>query len=308
MRARAAWAAILLLLLTGLIHKAAAKGVWFENNLIEWDVPNGGIKPCFMAGLIGGFFRDNICESSLAMATTRKGIINTANQFENKSFGAGPCFCKFGGCYIGTPNALSADKFGGLFIGEKEKTGQNIPSGIFGGQLALSFFFINRSDCGRFSHNGCTNPSFGILRRGFSHVFEILTKSNFGVSSFGESEFYELRRCFDPRALIGLHHVQLSLHDGQLPVKGDILQATYYQNGDREERYPNRSSSRSSGRTILGIFLFLCGAAVMKISFNLLDVPYNPVRLRWGARGLWAGAAILVCQGTVLILTGNWLP
>ena len=54
--------------------------------------------------------------------------------------------------------------------------------------------------------------------------------------------------------------------------------------------------------------VFPFGAAFMKIAFEILDGPRRP---RWLWRGGWLilfSAGLLIVQGTILTLTGGWLP
>jgi len=85
-------------------------------------------------------------------------------------------------------------------------------------------------------------------------------------------------------------------------------------------RYPNADSydcqnsncpsrpSRTSGRTISGVLFFLFGTALLKIALDLTDIVKNPI---WFSIGRWvmgAVAALIIYQGTILVLTGNWVP
>lgn len=104
-----------------------------------------------------------------------------------------------------------------------------------------------------------------------------------------------------PSPLIFFHNVQLSPEDNPLRYANSNSYSS--ENGYRPSR-----PSRTIGRTILGVLLFFLGATFMKIFFDLLDVDRNPMRRRFLAIGACGIAAVLICQGTILILTGNWLP
>ncbi len=58
---------------------------------------------------------------------------------------------------------------------------------------------------------------------------------------------------------------------------------------------------------ISGSLLLLFGAALLKVALDNSDAPSNPMWILCAAWGVGLVAVILVCQGTVLILTGQWL-
>ena len=58
---------------------------------------------------------------------------------------------------------------------------------------------------------------------------------------------------------------------------------------------------------IYGGLMCLFGAALLKITFDATDAPSNPTWV-WLCAGVWlCAAAYLIIQGTVLILTSQWL-
>jgi hypothetical protein len=93
-------------------------------------------------------------------------------------------------------------------------------------------------------------------------------------------------------------------HDFQLGFENQILQASNKDDSQGKRCDPDGGIGGTTGRSILGAFLFLCSVAIMKIAFDLLDAPNNP----FGLRGTGAVAGLLIGQGMILILTGNWLP
>jgi hypothetical protein len=111
-----------------------------------------------------------------------------------------------------------------------------------------------------------------------------------------------------PGPLVGFHRIQLALHDSQLPIKREILQSSNANRNGSEDRYRNGSPHRISGGSILGFFFLLIGAALMKTAFYLADAPRNPMGIVVFAWGIGLAAALIIWQGTILILTGNWLP
>lgn len=76
---------------------------------------------------------------------------------------------------------------------------------------------------------------------------------------------------------------------------------------DGEQRNQYSRVGRSPGRSILGCFLFFIGAALLKVSLNMADAPRNP---SWFWVCTWMVgmvAALLVLQGTALVLVGEWI-
>lgn len=112
----------------------------------------------------------------------------------------------------------------------------------------------------------------------------------------------------DPWALIVFHGFELPLHNGQLSLEGTVLESPYADNNEGQDGYPKGRVSRSAPKTILGVFFLALGAAIMKIAFYFGDAPRpkrNDRRLMWG---MGTVAAFMIGQGTILALSGNWLP
>jgi hypothetical protein len=53
--------------------------------------------------------------------------------------------------------------------------------------------------------------------------------------------------------------------------------------------------------------MIILGAALFAVGLKYADAPNNPFWLPGGAWGIWIVAFVLVCQGTVFLLTGEWL-
>jgi len=70
-----------------------------------------------------------------------------------------------------------------------------------------------------------------------------------------------------------VHFIQLPLHYAQLSLEGAILEATNNGSYDSSESYNHRRASRSTAKTILGIFFFVFGAALLKLAFYYGDTP-----------------------------------
>jgi hypothetical protein len=105
----------------------------------------------------------------------------------------------------------------------------------------------------------------------------------------------------NPRTLFGLHFIQLPLYSA-------ILHETDGSSYDGENGYANGRSRGSTGKTILGVFFFAVGSALMRFAFYFGDDPKPELGerlLTWGT-GIVAG--LLISQGTILALSGNWLP
>jgi hypothetical protein len=104
------------------------------------------------------------------------------------------------------------------------------------------------------------------------------------------------------------HDIKLPLHDVQLAIKDYVLRdANAYGYESQDSNGPS-SSRRTNGRTIGGCLFFLLGAAFLKIAFEIFDDPRAPRWLWLGGYCLGFGSVLLVIQGTILVLTGDWLP
>ena len=93
----------------------------------------------------------------------------------------------------------------------------------------------------------------------------------------------------EPRPSRSAHFVQLALHDAKLALKREILEGTYKDCDDGKYGDPDSRRGRSAGRTILGGFLLVLSAALMKVAFHFEDTP-RPQRndwwLTWGRESL----------------------
>ena len=105
----------------------------------------------------------------------------------------------------------------------------------------------------------------------------------------------------DPRTPRGLHFVQLAMHR-------TILKTANSSADDSQYSYPYSGISRSPGKSILGIFLLVLGATLMKLAFYFGDTPRPQRDDRWLTWGIGCIAALLIAQGTILALSSNWLP
>ena len=130
---------------------------------------------------------------------------------------------------------------------------------------------------------------------------------------------------FNPGPLSQVHLIELALHNGnligerlvatlagglhliKLPTENNVLRDADADCSDGQYgNHPSRSG-RAPRSTISGILMVLFGAALMSVPLRLTDAPSNPAWL-WASSGFIAlVAAAFICQGTVLILTGQWL-
>lgn len=92
------------------------------------------------------------------------------------------------------------------------------------------------------------------------------------------------------------------------PLQGEILSGTNPNGYEGKERNPVCGTGRSAGSPIGGGFLILFGAALLKMAFYILDGLREPGWLRRLAWLIDIGSTFLIYQGTILSLTGNWLP
>lgn len=110
-----------------------------------------------------------------------------------------------------------------------------------------------------------------------------------------------------PCALFITHFIQCSLHYMQLPAQRAILINSSDGSDNRSDGdNPGRSFGTSS-RPIYGCLVIFLGAVVLKLFFEMIDAPHKPWRLACGAGVIGLLAVTLIVQGTILILTGQWL-
>lgn len=98
------------------------------------------------------------------------------------------------------------------------------------------------------------------------------------------------------------------LHDRQLATEDDVLRHSDADSYKRQKGDSPSGSSRTSGHTIGGVLFLLFGAALLKVALDLTDAPKNPIWLFMGAWRLGAAGSLIICQGTILGMTGDWLP
>jgi len=159
---------------------------------------------------------------------------------------------------------------------------------------ALVFPVLRAHDC---------KAGNGIYCRGSADVLERKVGIYFGtpilVDYKGIIKFDSGGRA-NPGALIFSHFVQL-------PLQRTILQAADARSNNRQDSYPDSSISRSTGKTVLGIFFLTFGATLMYISFYLIDAP-QPDRIETALSwGIGVVSALLIYQGIFLTLAGLWI-
>jgi hypothetical protein len=126
-------------------------------------------------------------------------------------------------------------------------------------------------------------------------------------------------------AKLSLHRIGLGLYDGELSGEGsvsslarcahlvhlttedNVLRNAHTDGGQGKNGNHPRSAGSTPRSFIGGAFMICFGAALVAIALKLTDAPRNPIWLLAIAAGLWLISAVLVCQGTVLILAGEWL-
>jgi hypothetical protein len=97
------------------------------------------------------------------------------------------------------------------------------------------------------------------------------------------------------------------LHLTQLLPKNDKLRDANSNSDKSKNGNPYCRGGGLSCRPILGIFLLALGAAMLATTFYIFDSPREP---RWLWRIGWVmgiSGPLLIIQGTVLFLTGEWL-
>jgi hypothetical protein len=162
----------------------------------------------------------------------------------------------------------------------------------------LDFLFLKKIERADFDFEFCC----GLQSRGMAAIFKVELERDM------ESGLIVNDRPRD-RDVIGKNPwPQFSLHDVKLPLKRAVLQTAndgydYRQNSDS-----NGGVSRSAGKTILGCLFVALGAALMKLAFYFGDTPRPKRDDMWLTWGTGIFATLLISQGTILALSGNWLP
>src|ERR1700691_122204 len=74
-----------------------------------------------------------------------------------------------------------------------------------------------------------------------------------------------------------------------------------------EQRNPNSSEGGDSGRLLLGCVLFFVGAIFAKLADEITNQPTCGREFMTAALIMWVIVAVLVIQGTILSLSGEWI-
>lgn len=90
--------------------------------------------------------------------------------------------------------------------------------------------------------------------------------------------------------------------------KRPVLQSPDTYDSERKNGNGNRGAGRSTGKTILGCLFFIFGSALMKLAYYFIDTPTPKRDDMWLATVSGFIAALLIVQGTILALSGNWMP
>jgi hypothetical protein len=98
-----------------------------------------------------------------------------------------------------------------------------------------------------------------------------------------------------------------SPHFVQLTTKNNVLRNADPDGGQSQNSYGPGGAGGTPRSSIGGAFMILVGATIVAMALKLTDAPRNPIWLLWIAGGIWLIAAFFVCQGMVLVLTGQWL-
>jgi hypothetical protein len=95
-------------------------------------------------------------------------------------------------------------------------------------------------------------------------------------------------------------------HLVQLTTEDNVLRNAHTDGGQSKKGNRPRGAGGTSRSFIGGAFMIFFGAALVAIALKLTDAPRNPIWLWAVAGGIWLIASVLVCQGLILVLTGQW--
>jgi len=90
--------------------------------------------------------------------------------------------------------------------------------------------------------------------------------------------------------------------------KNNVLRNTHGDGDSRQDGNSPSGISCASGSAIGGAFLVFLDAALMAVALKLADAPRNPVWVMGSAWGTGLIISAMTYQGTILTLTGHWLP
>jgi len=122
--------------------------------------------------------------------------------------------------------------------------------------------------------------------------------SRFGERNVGPNQFVGL--------LSGrLHFFQLAAHRFQLTTQNIPLRNSDPSYHGGKNRNPNSSNSRSTRRTISGVFLLLLGAALMNLAFYVVDKPQPPPLFRFVAGFVSILAFVSIAAGVFIALSAR---
>lgn len=311
MRARAAWAAII----AGLIGVCIAKGLLEQVNI---DSSDAWIN-CDVSTILAGFHDCDLssdrwigCENikqTGRVYVRRKGeaIISAYDYIEGDYWHASEGrFFPFIKIFLAQQNA----PFSLVSMSWKEdEPGRTrvlrlTRQGLFSDIVTSIMHFLDGIHVGQQGEHCGSYPSLQCGRQ--ANICQNKFHRNLG--NWIESERPGNARINrEPWAASGLHLVQLAFHGSQLAVGDNRLGDSdaardYGKNSD----YPGSIGSYS-GRPLLGGFLLVIGAALLKIAFYFGDTPRPDRNDRWLTWGTGIIAAVMICQGVVLALTGIWL-
>ena len=311
MRARAAWAAIIL----GLIGVCIAKGLLEQVNVDSSDARINCDVPTVLASLhdsdfssdrwIGG--EDIKKTGRMYLRGEGEAIIPTNDYVEGNYWHAPKRgffpFIKIFWIYQSIKLSFIS------IIWEKHEpwrtcvlslTGQ----GFFSQTFASLVHFLGGIHVWKHGKHRCIYPSFQRWRQPDICQNEIHWYLGRGI----EGEWPRNTRIHsDPWATGSLHFVQLAFHGRQLTIANNRLRdSDPSRDNSKNSDYPGGIGSYS-GRPFLGGLLLALGAALLKIAFYFGDTPRPDWNDRWLAWGTGVTAAVMICQGTVLALVGIWL-
>jgi len=184
-----------------------------------------------------------------------------------------------------------------------------------------------KEQIGAFQSNSCVSGllcrfggNLGGIRSSFHLIqlalHDIQLPLNCGSRSGGglrlfDSRISKLLVCSDQRVSLApsrFHFVELPLHYVELSLDGRVSQSANTYADESKNGYYNSGIGKPSAKFVLGCFFLLFGAIFTKFFIYCCNEPDKPRWLFPLTFLIGSIAAGFTIQGTILVLSGNWLP
>ena len=253
------------------------------------SVIKGGECLCVFGIALSRFFPGVIVEDRYLFLTPDCwGAVYSHRTYDNPGSGR---FAKFFELRVSSSgrNNGSVGKYPGIFSG-------------FSGRISQAVRLDRRLGCFLGKSISCCYGTFSLGGSGLHSLH--LTLHGFGLIAH---DLHLVRHRFITTYPSNSHLIQLAAHNGELPLENEVLRNRGSSSDGGEDGYPSGGSGGLFPSTIGGTLMIFVGSTLMAVRFKLADAPRNPVWLWVIAWTTGLVAFVVICQGTILILTGQWL-